>query len=165
MKRKITAYRIVQAFVLVLIVMLLPFSVWAQETTLTVNVPSAHTLHIELIGNGRVIVDGVPYEKTADIQIKRHDIPTISVEAENGWKVKSVILDGQDITEEFQRGTFSFLEIRNEVKLSVVFEAQSNAPQTRDKSHIEILFLTMLLSVIGMLLCVIEHRKTRTNAK
>ena len=165
MNRKNTAYKLMLAFFLVAVVTTLPISVWAQETTLTLNVPFTHTLHIELIGNGRVIVDGVPYEKTVDIQIKRHSTPDISVEAENGWKVKSVFLDGQDITEQIQSDTFTFSEMCDDLKLIVVFETQSSTPQTGDKSNIEFLYLVMFLSVIGMLLCVIEHRKTRTNAK
>ena len=70
MKRRSTAYQIVRLLFLVLIIALLPVSVWAQETTLTANVPSVHTLHIELTGNGRIVVDGVPYEKTADTIIE-----------------------------------------------------------------------------------------------
>lgn len=165
MKRKSTAYKIVQAFILVLVVMVLPVTVWAQETTLKTNIPSVHTLHIELTGNGKVVVDGVPYEKTVDIQINRHSTPDISVEEENGWKVKSVFLDGQDITEQIQSDTFTFPEMCDDTELIVAFEAQSSTPATGDKSRIEILSLLMLLSVIGMLPCVVTYRKTRTNAK
>lgn len=165
MKRKFTAYRITKAFILVLIVMVLPVTVWAQETTLTTNIPSVHTLHIELTGNGRIVVDGVSYEQTADKQIKRHSAPEISVIPDNGWKIKSVTLDGQDITGKIQRDTFTFPEIYGDVELIVVFEAQSGTPQTGDKSNIEMLFLLMLLSVIGMILCVGTYRKTRTNVK
>lgn len=165
MKRKSTACKIVQAFILVLIVMVLPAKAWAQETSLTTNIPSVHTLHIELIGNGSIVVDGVPYEKTADIQIKRHSTPDISVTPDSGWKIKSVTLDGQDITGKIQRDTFTFPEICGDVELIVVFEAQSGTPQTGDKSNIEMLFLLMLLSVIGMILCVGTYRKTRTNVK
>ena len=163
MKRKSTAYPIVRLLFLVLIIALLSVSVWAQETTLTANVPSVHTLHIELTGNGRIVVDGVPYEKTADIQIKRHSVPEISVIPDNEWKLKSVFLDGQDITSEFQGGVFDFSEMRDDLKLTVVFEAQSSTPQTGDQSNIEILYLLMFLSVIGIILCVMVHRKTRTN--
>lgn len=163
MKRRSTAYQIIRLLFLILIVVLLPVSVWAQETTLTANVPSVHTLHIELTGNGRIVVDGVPYEQTADIQIKRHSTPIISVTPDNGWKLKSVLLDGQYITAEFQGGAFVFSEMRNDVKLTVVFEAQSSTPQTGDNSSIERLRLLMLLSVIGMILCVVVHCKTKTN--
>lgn len=163
MKRKSTAYQIIRLVFLVLMIALLPVSVWAQETTLTANVPSVHTLHIELIGNGRIVVDGVPYEKTADVLIKRHSTPIISVTPDNGWKLKSVLLDGQYITAEFQGGTFTCSEMCDDAELIVVFEAQSSTPQTGDNSSIERLHLLMLLSVIGMILCVVVHCKTKTN--
>lgn len=163
MKRRSTAYPIVRLLFLVLIIALLPVSVWAQETTLTANVPSVHTLHIELKGNGQIIVDGVPYKQTASLQIKRHSTPEISVIPDSGWKLKSVSLDRQDVTAEFQSGAFTFSEMREDLELTVVFEAQSSTPQTGDQSNIEILYLLMFLSVIGMLLCVLARRKTRTN--
>lgn len=163
MKRRSTAYQIIRLLFLVLMIALLPVSVWAQETTLTANVPSVHTLHIELIGNGRIVVDGVPYKQTASLQIKRHSTPEISVIPDNGWKLKSVLLDGQYITAEFQGGAFVFSEMCDDVKLTVVFEAQSSTPQTGDNSNIERLHLLMLLSVIGMILCVVVHCKTKTN--
>ena len=165
MKSRSKAYQIVHLLFLVLMIALLPVSVWAQETTLTANVPSVHTLHIELTGNGRIVVDGVPYEKTVSLQIKRHSVPEISVIPDNEWKLKSVFLDGQDITSEFQGGVFDLSEMRDDLKLTVVFEAQSGTPQTGDQTNIEMLSLVMLLSVIGLILCVIVHRKTRLNAK
>lgn len=163
MKRKSTACQIVRLLFLALIIALLPVSVWAQETTLTTTVPAVHTLHIALNGNGQIVVDGVPYEQTADIQIKRHSTPEISVIPDSGWKLKSVSLDGQDVTTEFQSGAFTFSEMREDLELTVVFEAQSSTPQTGDQSNIEILYLLIFLSVIGMLLCVLARRKTRTN--
>lgn len=163
MKRKSTACHIVRFLFLVLIVALLPVSVWAQETTLTTTVPSVHTLHIALSGNGKIVVDGVPYEQNASLQIKRHSTPEISVIPDSGWKLKSVSLDGQDITAEFQSGVFAFSEMCEDLKLTVVFETQSSTPQTGDQSNIEILKLMMFLSVIGILLCVMGRRKARTN--
>lgn len=165
MKRKSTACHIVRFLFLVLIIALLPVSVWAQETTLTTNIPSVHTLHIELSGNGRIIVDGVPYEKTEDIQISRHSTPVISATPDSGWKLKSVSFSGKDITEQIQNGTFTCSEMCNNEELIVVFESQSNTPQTGDQSNIENLCLLMLLSVIGMLLCVTAQRKMRANDK
>lgn len=165
MRKKSTAYQIIRLLFVVLIIALLPVSVWAQETTLTANVPSVHALHIELTGNGRIVVDGVPYEKTVSLQIKRHSVPEISVIPDSGWKLESVSFGGKDITEQIQNGTFAFPEMCHDAELIVVFETQSSTPQTGDKSNIEFLYLVMFLSVIGMLLCVIEHRKTRTNAK
>lgn len=71
MTKESTACRIVQALFLAIIVMLLPVTVWAQETTLTTVVPSSHTLHIEVTGEGTILVDGVAYIKTVDISVQR----------------------------------------------------------------------------------------------
>ena len=165
MRKKPTAYQIVRLLFLILIIALLPISVWAQETTLTANVPSVHTLHIELTGNGRIIVDGIPYEKTADIQIKRHSAPAIFANPDSGWKLESVSFGSKDITEQIQNGTFTCPEMCDNAELIVVFETQSSTPQTGDQSNIETLYLLMLLSVIGMLLCVTAQRKMRANDK
>ena len=163
MKRRSTAYQIIRLLFLVLMIALLPVSVWAQETTLTANVPSVHTLHIDLTGNGRIVVDGVPYETTADIQIKRYSTPAISAIPDSGWELESVSFDNRDITEQIQNGTFTCSEMCDDAELIVVFEAQSSTPQTGDNSNIERLHLLMLLSVIGMILCVVVHCKTKTN--
>ena len=163
MKRRFTAYPIVRWLFLVLIIALLPVSVWAQETTLTANVPSVHTLHIELTGNGRIVVDGVPYEKTVSLQIKRHSVPEISVIPDNEWKLKSVFLDGQDITSEFQGGVFDFSEMRDDLKLTVVFEAQSSTPQTGDNSHLQLWWLLLILSATCIVALETYRRKKQFN--
>ena len=147
MKRRSTAYQIIRLLFLVLMIALLPVSVWAQETTVTANVPSVHTLHIDLTGNGRIVVDGVPYETTADIQIKRYSTPAISAIPDSGWELESVSFDNRDITEQIQNGTFTCSEMCDDAELIVVFEAQSSTPQTGDNSNIERLHLLMLLSV------------------
>lgn len=165
MTRRSTAYRIARLLFLVLIVALAPISAWAQETTLTANVPSVHTLHIELTGSGKIAVDGVPYERAADIQIKRHSTPDILINPDNGWKIKSVFLEGQNISDRIQNGTFLFPEICDDMELIVVFEAQSNNPQTGDASYIVQISLLLLLSLIGLILCVMAHRKIRANDK
>lgn len=163
MKRTSAANQILHLLFLFLIIVLLPVSVLAQETTLTANVPSVHTLYIGLSGNGRIVVDGVPYQKTVDIQIRRHSTPAISVTPDSGWKLKSVSLGGQDITGQIQNGIFTLSEMCDNVELSVVFEERGNTPQTGDKTNVEILSLLMLLSMIAMVLCVIVRQKTRNN--
>ena len=163
MKRKSTTYHYVRYLFLVLIIILLPVSVWAQETTLTTTIPTVHTLHITLNGKGQIVVDDVPYEQIASLQVKRYNTPKISVIPSNGWQLQSVFLDGQDITTEVQNGTFLLAEMCNDVTLTVIFETQISTPQTGDQSNIEIIYLLILLSVIGITLCVITHCKTRTN--
>ena len=62
MKRISTAYYFAQAILFVVLIFLLPVTVWAQEITLTTVVPSFHTINLYMKGEGTVTVDGVPYE-------------------------------------------------------------------------------------------------------
>ena len=164
MKRKSTACRIVQAFILVLIVMLLPITVWAQETTLTTTIPSSHTLHMEVTGNGTIKVDGVAYTTTADIQIQRQCRPEISLQITEGQKIKSVLWDGDDVTAAFQSGKWTAPEILEDAVLTVVFEGPSDIPQTGDHRPLDFWVLLMFLSagLFGLLMASQKRRNRCT---
>jgi len=159
MKRRFTAYRIVQAFILVLVVMLLPVTVWAQETNLTTVVPSSHTLHIELTGEGAVIVDGVAYTQTADVQVQRHSKPEITVKAADGSKIKAVFWDSENVTADFQNGKWTALEITENVLLTVTFEKTSSIPQTGDSFNLTLWASLLIISVFGIIICLLSIKK------
>lgn len=162
MKRKSTAYRIVQAFILVLIVMLLPTAVWAQETTLTTVVPSSHTLHIELTGEGTIIIDGVAYTKTADISIQRQSRPEITLQIADGYKIKFVLWGREDVTAAFQTGKWTAPEVLEDTELTVEFEGLSDIPQAGDHRLLDFWVLLMLLSAgLFILLLVAQKRRNR----
>lgn len=164
MKRRSTACRIVQAFILVLIVMLLPITVWAQETTLTTTIPSSHTLHMEVTGNGTIKVDGVAYTKTADIQVQRQYRPEISILAADGSKIKSVFWGSEDVTVAFQNGKWTAPEILEDAVLKVVFEGPSDIPQTGDHRPLDFWVLLMFLSagLFGLLMASPKRRNRCT---
>lgn len=163
MKRKLTACRIVQAFILVLVVILLPITVWAQETTLTTTIPSSHTLHMEVTGNGTIKVDGVAYTKTASLQVQRQHRPEISVLAADG-KIKTVLWDGDDVTAAFQSGKWTAPEILEDAVLTVVFEGPSDIPQTGDHRSLDFWVLLMFLSagLFGLFLTALKRRNRCT---
>ena len=129
MTSKNTACKLITALILVAIVMLLPVTVWAQETTLTTVVPSSHTLHLELSGEGAIVVDGVAYTQSADIQIQRKSRPEISLQITDGNKVKSVLWGDEDITEAIRKGSWTMPEVTEDVVLTVTFEKTSSTPQ------------------------------------
>ena len=161
MKRRSTAYQIIRLLFLVLIVVLLPVSVWAQETTLTTVVPSSHILHLELTGEGTIIVDGVAYTQSADIQIQRKSRPEISLQITDGNKVKSVLWGSEDITEAIRIGSWTMPEVTEDVSLSVTFEKISNTPQTGDASRPDLWLAIAALSLIGMLICWLMRKKQK----
>ena len=159
MKRKSTACRIVQALFLITIVMFLPITVWAQETTLTTVVPSSHTMQLVLTGEGTILVDGVAYTKTAYIQVQRQHRPEVSVLAADGSKIKTVMWGGEDITAAFQDGKWTAPEILNDVALTVTFEKISSTPQTGDNTHPELWFGLLIFSMFGLIVCLLHRKK------
>ena len=159
MKRKSTACRIVPALFLAAIIMLLPVTVWAQETTLTTVVPSSHTLHIELTGEGTIIVDGVAYTKTADIQVERQSRPEIALQITDGYKIKSVLWGSEDITAAFQEGKWTAPEILEDARLTVTFEKISSTPQTGDSFHPELWIGLLTFSALSLAVCMLKRKK------
>ena len=161
MKRKNTACKLIQALILAAIVMLLPVTVWAQETTLTTVVPSSYILHLEMIGEGAIVVDGVAYTQSADIQIQRKSRPEISLQITDGNKVKSVLWGSEDITEAIRKGSWTMPEAIEDVSLSVTFEKTSSTPQTGDASRPDLWFTIAALSLIGMIICWLMSKKQK----
>ena len=159
MRRKSTACRIVLALFFAAIVMLLPITVWAQETTLTTVVPSSHTIHIELTGEGTIFVDGVAYTKTVDIQVQRKSRPEIALQITDGCKIKSVFWGSEDVTAAFQDGKWTAPEISNDAALAVTFEAISDTPQTGDHSHPGLWIGLLTLSMFGLVACLPKCKK------
>lgn len=156
MKRKLTACLFILA-----IWVLFPVTAWAQETTITTQIPSNHTLHIDIAGNGEVLVDGVSCKQTGDLQIQRGTTPQITVKSAGGAVLKTAVLNEEDITEELSTATYLMPEMYFDAALTVVFESVSDVPQTGDPAPVKGLIFAMLLSVTGVLCCLLLPRKER----
>lgn len=148
--KKITAY-----IVCFLTVLALPLVASAQETTLITKIPSCHTLHIDIAGKGEVIIDGVSCNQTGDLQIQRGATPQIWVKPADGWVIKTVLLEDEDITQKLCKGTCKMPQMCLDAKLTVIFEAVPGTPQTGDPVPAAVLCLAMVLSFIGMLCCLL----------
>ena len=159
MKRKSTACKIVQIILLVAIVMLLPTTVWAQETTLTTVVPGNHTMHLVLTGEGTIVVDGVAYTETVDVQVDRQHRPVISILAAEGSKIKTVLWGSEDFTTQFHNGEWTAPELIDNVVLSVVFEKTTDVPQTGDAFYPELWVGMLMLSLLSLVIALLCKKK------
>ena len=140
---------------------LLPVTAYAQETTLTTRVPSSHTLHIDIAGNGEVVVDGIPCKQTGDLQIPRGTAPQISVKPADNAMLKSAFLDGIDITQELRNGTYKMPQMCLDANLAVTFETAPGTPQTGDFVPVTALCFAMVLSFIGLLYFLLLARERK----
>lgn len=162
MKRRFTACRIVQALFLAAIVMLLPVTVWAQETTLQTIVPSNHIIHLDLKGTGTILVDGVAYSDSADIQVQRQHRPEISIPVAEGKQIKSVLWGSEDVTSAFENGKWVAPEIVEDVVLTITLEEISSTPQTGDNSNLNLWVVLLSISLIGLVVCLRRSKKEYT---
>ena len=165
MRKRNTACKLIQALILAAIVMLLPVTVWAQETTLTTVVPSSHILHLDLTGEGTIVVDGVAYTQSADIQIQRKSRPEISLQITDGNKVKSVLWGDEDITEAIRKGSWTMPEVIEDVSIFVNLEKAGTTPQTGDVVHKYLLMNIAAVSLVGMTVCLIKLKKDKATQK
>lgn len=164
MKRKPTACRIVQVFFLTLFIVLLPFTVWAQETVLTTIVPSIHTLHIEVAGEGTILIDGVAYTGTADVQMQRHHTPEISIQAADGFQIKSVFWGNEDVTTAFQNGKWTAPKLVDDAALTVTFE-QSSIPQSEQGCCPCLWIVLLILALLVIVICLLRRKRKSSTAR
>lgn len=162
MKRKTTAYRIAQLFFLTLFIVLLPFTVWAQETVLTTIVPSSHTLHIDVAGEGTILVDGVAYTKAAEAQVQRHHTPEIAILTADGYRIKTVLWGDEDVTAAFRNGKWTAPKIVDAATLTVTFE-QILTPQTEETLCPYLWIVLLVLIALVIVICLLQRKKKVTH--
>ena len=114
-----------------------------------------------MTGEGTIVVDGVAYTQSADIQIQRKSRPEISLQITDGNKVKSALWGSEDITEAIRKGSWTMPEVIEDVSLSVTFEKTSSTPQTGDASRPDLWFIIAALSLIGMIICWLMRKKQK----
>ena len=161
MKRKSTAYRLFQAILILYTIFWLPVAVWAQETILTTIVPSSHTLYIELIGDGTVIVDGVAYTNSTEIQLPRHSKPQISLRAADGYKIKTILWEGENVTEAFKAEIWTGPSVTTDMRLNVILESNRTPAQTEDTPHVVIWLALSFIVACILLICLMIRRHRR----
>ena len=133
----------------ILCIACMPLTAFAHETALTATVPSQCPMKIEIVGNGKVNVEGVSYTETSIVQVKRHTEVEFVIIPDRGY-VLSKIHDN----------TLVLPEVSEDSILKVVFEENGTVPKTGEyRSSLWIYALLMLVTGIGI---AFSARKTRT---
>lgn len=109
----------------------LPNSVQAQEqppaksssaTMITTRVPDTHSAELSITGEGTVTVAGNTYTETTEIQIPRLEEVTWQFDPADGYRLKEVIYNGTDVTEELSGNTYTAQPVNEDgTEIRVVF--------------------------------------------
>lgn len=157
MKRFTILWSIICAIVFSVV---LPITADAQETVFRTDIPSEHSLHLTINGQGIVIIDGKQYSKTTNVPIQRHSEPFVEIQAAKDYYIRSVTYNQENITHLFNSGKRTMPKVESDISLSVVFVKDSGNPPTGDAfNH----WITVLItaSVLGLIVCVLNARKNK----
>lgn len=114
------------------VLLALPGRAWAADTTLTAQVPSAHTLTLALDAGVRVTVDGASYENGARITVPRHQSPTLTLRLPAGAVLERADYNGQDVTQALQGGPYRLPPMQSDGLLTVTLRPGTSQPATGD---------------------------------
>lgn len=128
----------------VLLLMLIPFSAFAAETTLTTTVPSEFSVKIEIEGKGSVIVDGVEYSENAEIVVKRNEEISYKILSAEGYEIKAVFFNDTDVKRSLKDGVITIFA-DGDGMLKVAFSAIPENPKTGDDSNLIGAIITMMI--------------------
>lgn len=139
---------------LVLVLMLnLVIPVFAQTTTLTTTVPDSYLLHLEIQGEGKVAVNDVIYEKSADILVPRNTVITLTLYPKEGYHINGIVYNGDRISAD-SNNSATLPNLTEETFLKIKFSPISTTPTTGDSSNPLLrlmLFIISLMSIVFLI--------------
>lgn len=156
-----TAVILISAIVLILFC---PLTASAQSTNLDTSVPRQVTVHIEISGSGAVTVNGQTFTRSGSILVDRLEDVMVSVSANAGRILKSIHLNGSDVTEQVSGGTLIIVDIPFDAALAVVFTADApwlpgSNPSTGDTAPVCFYLLCAGASLLILLLLMRSNSK------
>ena len=157
MKRFTILWSIICAIVFSVV---LPITADAQETVFRTAIPSEHSLHLTISGQGIVTIDGKQYSKTTNVPIQRHSEPFVEIQAAKDYYIRYVTYNQENITHLFKSGKWTMPTVEADVLLSVVFVRDSGNPPTGDAFNPWMMVL-LTVSILGLIVCILNHRKSK----
>ena len=114
--------------IVVALAMMLVMCIPAFATKLTTEVPYEHTVTVTYNDGGRVLVEGRVCPDGAQFNIDRFGEIDLSVILENGYHLKSVTVNGVDVTDRYDGGNIRITNITTDVHVNFTFEKCSDDP-------------------------------------
>ena len=122
----------ISALLLTVFILMLVPAAFADSTVLTTNVPTTHTISLDIGSSGSV--NGL--RGKTEIAVDRHSKLVFEIEPDSGYKIKSVIYNGKDVTAKISGGKFVIESVESDGSLKVTFQS-STSPQTGDSSNLD----------------------------
>lgn len=118
----------ISAVLAVIMCFCLSLGAFAADTQLTTVVPSTHRITITYNDGGYVLYKDATIESGTEITVDRFDDAVIEVICKNDTHLKSVTINGEDVSDELRYGRLSLDDIHTDIDIVFTFERCEDVP-------------------------------------
>ena len=105
-----------------------------SQSTISTTVPDSHNIRVEK-SHADVVRDGEEDQTEGNIDnfvVDRFADPKIWITPEKGWKVSKILLNGEDVTEQFQDGYLTLEEVCEDTTLVIETAEDTSGGESKD---------------------------------
>lgn len=105
-----------------------------SQSTISTTVPDSHNIRVEK-SHVDVVIEGEEDQTEGNIDnfvVDRFAEPKIQITPEKGWKVSKILLNGEDVTEQFKDGYLTLEEVCEDLTLVIETTEDTSGGKTED---------------------------------
>ena len=105
-----------------------------SQSTISTTVPDSHNIRVEK-SHADVVIEGEEDQTEGNIDnfvVDRFAEPKIRIAPEEGWKVSRILLNGEDVTEQFQDGYLTLEEVCEDTTLVIETAEDTSGGESKD---------------------------------
>lgn len=105
-----------------------------SQSTIRTTVPDSHNIRVEK-SHADVVIEGEEDQTEGNIDnfvVDRFANPKIQITPEKGWKVSKILLNGEDVTEQFKDGYLTLEEVCEDLTLVIETAEDTSGGESKD---------------------------------
>lgn len=105
-----------------------------SQSTISTTVPDSHNIRVEK-SHADVVIEGEEDQTEGNIDnfvVDRFADPKIWITPEKGWKVSKILLNGEDVTEQFKDGYLTLEEVCEDLTLVIETAEDISGGESKD---------------------------------
>ena len=105
-----------------------------SQSTISTTVPDSHNIRVEK-SHADVVIEGEEDQIEGNIDnfvVDRFADPKIQITPEKGWKVSKILLNGEDVTEQFKDGYLTLEEVCEDLTLVIETAEDTSGGESKD---------------------------------
>ena len=104
------------------------------QSTISTTVPDSHNIRVEK-SHADVVIEGEEDQSDGNMDnfvVDRFAKPKIQITPEKGWKVSRMLLNGEDVTEQFKDGYLTLEEVCEDTTLVIETAEDTSGGESKD---------------------------------